>query len=202
MCMNNVGHENGAAAEGAGDAVGVSSRHWFVAFVGHNAEKSCRDQLVKAGYEAFVASQQEVHYWRNGKRKLIEKVIITNYVFVHVTEAERRLIVNFPYIKSFMVNKSGKPKENGSRPLAEVPDSQIEMLKYMLHRAEYPVQFLSTFAKGDKVKVIRGSMAGVEGNVVEMKDASDKFIGINIGFLGCAIVRISPEDVVKVVDER
>ena len=90
MCMNNVGHENGAAAEGAGDAVGVSSRHWFVAFVGHNAEKSCRDQLVKAGYEAFVASQQEVHYWRNGKRKLIEKVIIrsNHQIEVHFRDDE------------------------------------------------------------------------------------------------------------------
>lgn len=200
MCRNNVGHENGTTAEGAGDAVGVPARQWFVAFVGHNAEKSSRDQLEKAGYEAFVASQQETHYWRNGKRKVIEKVIITNYVFVRVTEAERRLIVNFPYIKSFMVNKSGKTNERGARPLATIPDKDISMLKYMLHRAEFPAEFLATFAKGDRVKVIRGSMTGVEGNVVEMKDATDKFIGINIGFLGCAVVRISPEDVIKIVD--
>ena len=200
MCRNNAGHENGATAEGAGDAVGVSQRHWFVAFVGHNAEKSSRDRLLKAGYEAFVASQQEMHYWRNGKRKMIETVVITNYVFVQATESERRQLVNLPYIKSFMVNKSGKPNAQGFRPIAEIPDHEIEMLKYMLHRAECPVQFMATFAKGDKVKVIRGTMVGVEGNVVEVKGSTDKYIGINIGFLGCAIVRISPEDVVKLVD--
>jgi len=196
--MSNVGPENGATAEGAGDAVGVPQRKWFIAFVGHNAEKASRDRLEKAGYEAFVASQKDMHYWRNGKRKMIEKVIITNYIFVKVTESERRQIVNFPYIKSFMVNKSGKPNANGSRPLAFVNDKDMDMLKYMLHRAEFPVEFLATFAKGDRVKVIRGSMTGLEGNVVEMKDKTDKYIGINIEYLGCAVVHISPEDVIKV----
>jgi len=198
MCMSNVGSENGATAEGAGDAVGVPQRKWYVAFVGHNAEKASRDRLEKAGYEAFVASQKDIHYWRNGKRKMIEKVVITNYVFVKATESERRQIVNFPFIKSFMVDKSRKLNDNGSRSLAFVSDHDMDMLKYMLHRAEFPVEFLATFAKGDRVKVIRGTMTGLEGNVVEMKDKSDKYIGINIPYLGCATVHISPEDVIKV----
>lgn len=195
--MNNIDLENGAPAQCADGTVDEPQRHWFVAFVGHNAEKSCRDRLIQAGYEAFVASQQEVHFWRNGKRKMIEVVIITNYVFVRATEMERRQIVNFPYIKSFMVNKSASLTENGFRTIATIPDNEMEMLKYMLHRAEYPVQFLTHFAKGDKVKVVRGTMTGVEGHIVEMKDSTDKYIGINIGSLGCAVVYISPKDVVK-----
>ena len=198
MCMSNVGPENGATAEGAGDAVGVSDRKWYVAFVGHNAEKASRDRLEQAGYEAFVASQKEMHYWRNGKRKVIEKVIITNYVFVRLSESERRQVVNLPYIKSFMIDKSRNLTEHGSRNFATISDKDMNMLKYMLHRAESPVEFRASFAKGDRVKVIRGGLIGVEGNVIEMKDITDKCIGINIINLGCATVHISPEDVVKV----
>ena len=51
MCRNNAGHENGATAEGAGDAVGVPKKHWFIAVVGHNTEKFSRDRLKELGYE-------------------------------------------------------------------------------------------------------------------------------------------------------
>ncbi len=178
------------------DAVGVPKRKWFVAQVGHNAEKSTRDQLTKMGYEAFVASRDEKRTWKNGQQKLVEAVIISTWVFVHVTEEERRHIVTFPFIKRFMVNRS-MVTASGFHPLAVIPDNQMDMLKFMLYRSEKPVQLVTAFSKGDNIRVIRGSLSGLEGQIVTLYGSDEKMIGVNLGFLGCAVTQISTEDIVK-----
>ena len=182
-------HSNVTAAQDAGDAVGVlpssfcplpgdavaplgmpPPRHWFVAYVGHNTEKASRDRLEQLGYEAFVASQKEMHVWRNGKRKKIERIVITTYVFVRVTERERRDIVNLPFIKSFLVNKAGTPTPLGRRPLAVIPDRQMQLLRTMLRDESDPVRFTSTaFSLGDTVRVLGWEQTGFQGQIVRLR---------------------------------
>ena len=188
--------KKGAATMKVDDAVGVPERKWFVAQVGQNAEKSSRDHLIRLGYDAFVASKDEIRSWSNGKQKHVEVVIISTWVFVHVTEEERRKIVNLPFIKRFMVNRT-MVNPNGFHPLAVIPDSQMDMLKFMLYRAEKPVQLVSAFAKGDRIRVIRGSLSGLEGQIVTLYGSDEKMIGVNLGFLGCAVTQISTEDITK-----
>ena len=176
----------------------TSERHWFVAFVGQNAEKSSRDELQRLGYEAFVASQKEERRWKNGTKKIVDAVKISTVVFVHVTETERRHIVNFPFIKSFMVNRAATPGKYGARPIAVIPDHEMETLMFMLYRAESPVLFSPTIAKGDHVRIVRGSMTGLEGQIVEVSNSATKCVGVNVGILGCALVHISPDDLEKI----
>ena len=188
--LNNV-----TAAQDAGDAVGVlsplySPRHWFVAYVGHNTEKASRDRLEQLGYEAFVASQKEMHVWRNGKRKKIERIVITTYVFVYVTEQERRAVVNLPFIKSFLVNKAGTPSPLGRRPLAVIPDRQMELLR----DESDPVRFTSAaFSLGDTVRVLGWEQTGFQGHVVRLRGDNAPYVGIRIDNLGCAYMEIAPD---------
>lgn len=192
--LNNV-----TAAQDAGDAVGVlsslySPRHWFVAYVGHNTEKASRDRLEQLGYEAFVASQKEMHVWRNGKRKKIERIVITTYVFVYVTEQERRAVVNLPFIKSFLVNKAGTPSPLGRRPLAVIPDRQMELLRTMLRDESDPVRFTSAaFSLGDTVRVLGWEQTGFQGHVVRLRGDNAPYVGIRIDNLGCAYMEIAPD---------
>jgi len=190
-----------ATAQDAGEAVIAPDRHWYVANVGQNREKSSRDKLLGLGYEAFVASQNELHYWNNGRRKMVDTVKITTKVFVHVTEQERRHIVNFPFIKSFMVNRAASLTPTGMHPLAIIPDHQMELLKFMLFKSEKPVHFVETpLAKGDRVRVIRGPLQGFEGEVVRLYGSDAQYVGVNIGFLGCALTEIPLDDVVRTLD--
>ena len=86
----------------AGEAVGVLSsenstpqkapRKWFVAYVGTCAEKVVRNRLNEKGYEAYAATRWEIRVRSNGRRVKIERPVITQYVFVHVTEEERRSV--------------------------------------------------------------------------------------------------------------
>ena len=199
MCASEIPTENSTTAQGAGGAVGVSSRHWYVAFVGHNAEKRSRDILVRLGYEAYAATQEEIHHWKNGKDKKIEVVVITQIVFVHCTEQERKEVVNLPFIRYFMVNKAGKSNPYGGRPITIIPDDQMQKLQFMLYYADSPVQFVSAPVRvGDNIRVIRGDMKGLEGEVVELKGSEERYLGIRLNMLGCALLHISQTDVEKV----
>ena len=181
-----------------GDAVGVSEKHWYAAFVSTNTEKACRDRLIHQGHEAWVASQQELRVWRNGRRSKVERVVIPLIVFVRATEQERRQIVNYPYIHRFMTDKARAVNDFGVHPVATIPDCQIESLKFILYQSDSPVSFLSHPLKtGDSVRVVRGQLQGLEGQVTRNHDGHN-YVVVNIGVLGCAMVRISLTDVEKV----
>lgn len=199
MCASEKPTENSTTAQGAGDAVGIPDRYWYVAFVGPNAEKSCRDRLLRLGYEAYAATQEEVHHWKNGKSKKVEVVVITQLLFIHCTEAERKDIVNLPYIRSFLVNKAAKKNEFGIRPVTIIPDRQMQMLQFMLYKADSPVQFVANpVVVGDTIRIIRGDMKGLEGEVVELKGSEERYLGIRLSMLGCALLHIALTDVEKV----
>ena len=199
MCTSEIPTENSTTAQGAGDAVGVSERKWFVAFVGPNAEKQSRDRLLALGYEAYAATQEEIHHWKNGKHKKVEVVVITQLLFIHCTEPERKEIVNLPYIRSFLVNKAAKPNQFGIRPVTTIPDQQMKMLQFMLYKADSPVQFVSAPVKvGDSIRIVRGDMKGLEGEVVELKGSEERYLGIRLSLLGCALLHISLTDVEKI----
>lgn len=182
---------------GVDGAVGVPDFKWFVAIVNPRHEKSVSEKLKAAGLDSYVATQSEMHLWKNGRRKLVDRVIIPSIVFVRCTERQRREIVKQPYILRFMVNRC---RESGSlnRPVAEIPDSQIRQLQFMLGHADAPVEFVpSVFLKNDKVRVIRGNLKGLEGVVISNSDGTHS-LTISISILGIAKVIIEPNDIEKI----
>lgn len=186
----------------ADDAVGVSSveeKHWYIAYVGSRAEKSVRDKLLKKGYEAFAATQWELHVWKNGRRKKVEQPVITQYVFVKVTEQERLQIVEFPEIHFFLTDKASATNEFGRHCLATVPNAQMEMLMTMLADSENRVQFATTgFSIGEEVRVL-GWGDNITGTIVRLRGDKSRYIGIRIPQLGCAYMEVSPKLLVKVL---
>lgn len=175
-----------------GDAVGMQ-RNWFAAIVTNNTELVCAEKLSRLGYECYVPSQKEMRFWRDGRRKEIHRILLPAIVLVRVTEKERRTIVHFPFIKRFLVNQAGKADEFNKRPVAVIPDAQIDILRFMTGNAESPVSIVPlSFRLGDKVRVIRGKLQGIEGHVLEDREEGS-FLVVSLDLLGCAKVRIRPE---------
>ena len=184
-----------AGPSGVDDAVGVSDRKWYVAIVGNNREKSVAEKLEALGFESFVASQEELRVWKNGRRKTVDRVLLSAIVFVRCTESERRrIVVNLPYINRFMTDRAAKSDASLNRPLAVVPDSQMAALRFMLGQSDNPVTFSGDYVSGQNVRVVRGNLRGLEGEIVSLADGSSQLV-IVIDALGCAKVHINPIDV-------
>lgn len=176
--------------DGVGDAVGVSETKWFVAIVKNNTEKSSREKLDKLGLTTYLPTQKETRVWKNGKRAIVERVVISSIIFINCTEDQRKEVVNLPFINRFMTNKAGTPTDSNTKPLAIIPDSQIKTLQFMLGNSDSPVTISSRpFRKGDKVRVFRGKLKGLEGEVINLStDKTELVVGLD--FFGCARLTI------------
>ena len=198
MCNSADNLQQAATTMGVGDAVGVSDRQWYVAVVNHNTEKACRDKLLQQGVESYVASQEEIHRWKNGRKKKVERVVISSLLFIRVTEKERMQVVSQSYINYFLTDKARPVNSFGRHPLAVIPDSQMQQLRFMLFNADAPVDFVTEHIRmGDRIRVIRGSLKGFEGNVTRYKDGAS-YVVARIDNLGYAMMKVSAEDIEKV----
>lgn len=177
-----------------GSAVGVPQRHWFIARMRkNNTEKASAQQLSKLGYECYVATQQETRVWKNGKKASVERVVIPSVLFVKSTEEERRHLVNMPFISRFMTNNAAAVT-GAHRPIATVSDTEIEKLRFMLGASDTPVSFVERFVKGQTVRVIRGPLRNLVGEILCDADGTSRLY-VNIDILGCASLFVDANDV-------
>ena len=189
---------SGTTTLGVDDAVGVSSdekrRAWYVAVINRNSEKLIREKLLQKGYEAYVASQLEEHRWANGRKKKVERVVITARIFIRLTEEERREVVYLPYINSFMTDKARSVNEYGTHPMAVIPDYEMQMLRFRLSNADMPVDFITTHLRaGDRIRIVRGALKGFEGEVT--RQLGETYVFIRLSILGAATMRVTPQDI-------
>lgn len=183
--------------EGVDDAVGVPEVKWFVAIVNSRHEKSVADRLKATGIETYVATQKEMRVWSNGRRKIINRVVIPSMVFVKCSETERRKIVCLPYVNRFLVNRSAN-SGGLNNPVAVIGDVEIEKLKFMLGQSDCLIEFVPTeFRVHDNVRVIRGCLRGLEGEIRENSDGTHTLV-VSLSLLGGATVHIQPQDVEKI----
>ena len=198
--LENTLTDNSVASvpSGVDGAVGVAARRWYVAVVGSRHEKAAAERLGAAGYEAYVAAQQELHQWRNGRRRKVDRVVIPSVVFIRCTERERREVVSLPYISRFMTDRTATRGDGLNRPVAVIPDAQMARLRFMLGQDEYPVEFTpAEFRAADSVRVIRGSLCGLTGTLLTDSDGTRRLL-VSVPLLGGATITISPTDLEKI----
>lgn len=171
----------------ADGAVGVPGARWYVAIVNHNSEKTVANRLSAIGYTTYVASQPEMRIWANGRRKLIDRVVIPSMVFINCTEQERLHAVNLPFIFRFLSDRAAGP-----RTVATIPDAQIDTLRFMLGNSDNPVDLQPrAYNIGDLVKVVRGKLKGIVGRVRTASDGNSRLV-VDLDILGCATTLIDP----------
>ena len=172
------------------DAVGVPKSYWFVAIVNHNSEKQSSEKLTKIGVINYLPTQSELRVWKNGRKSKVDRIVIPSTIFIKCTEQRRKEIVNLPYIFRFMTNKAGSVKDSTNKPLAIITDNETERLKFMLGQSDIPVEITEKpFKTGDKVRVVRGSLAGLEGEVMDLKNTKSELV-VSLDFFGCAKLSI------------
>lgn len=188
MVINSDTESVASVPLGVGDAVGVEKAQWYVAIVKNNTEKASAQRLEQAGYQIFVATQKTLRIWKNGRKTKVDKVLLPSMIFIRCSERQRLQIVKLPFISRFMTDKALSARRP---PLAIIPDNQIETLRFMLGQSDVPISFTDRpLCKGDRVKVIRGNLHGLEGEVfTDANGHSELTVRINI--LGCAKVSIN-----------
>ena len=180
----------------AADAVGLAfseEKRWFVAIVKHGNEKICGKRLAELGYENYIPIQRVFRQYANGRKKWVDKLVLTSKIFVRTTENDRlKNVVTLPYIYRFMVDPSRRDNKEGRASAAVIPDKEMAIFRRMLEQNELPVTFEETgmsYAAGDKVRVMVGKLAGLEGTVMRTADEKRRLY-VSLDILGSASVEV------------
>lgn len=160
----------------------MSKKKWLVAYVKMHHEKRVRDKLTDLGVENFLPVQTEIRQWSDRKKK-IESVLIPMMIFVRVNTEEQHTVITQPSVLRYLVLR-------GEHAPTEIPENQMDQFRFMLDFSEQPVNFnTDKLRTGEKVKVIKGPLSGLEGELVNVEGKSN--IAIRIAQLGCAVVEIN-----------
>ena len=177
------------------DVIGRSvarSKRWLVAIVRICHEKKTGERLTKMGIENFLPIQQEVHQWSD-RRKVVESVLLPMMVFVHADPKERKEVLSFSTVSRYMVMR-------GESSPTIIPDEQMARFRFMLDYSEEAICMNSApLARGEKVRVIKGPLTGLVGELVNV-DGKSK-IAVRLNMLGCACVNM-PIGYVEAVCEK
>lgn len=180
----------------AADAVGMAfseEKRWFVAIVKHGNEKICGKRLTELGYENYIPVQRVFRQYASGRKKWVDRLVITSKVFVRTTENERlKNVVTLPYIYRFMVDPSRRNNIDGRASVAVIPDKEMAVFRRMLEQDELPVTFDEngmSYSAGDKVRVVVGKLAGLEGTVTRTDD-NRRHLHVSLDILGSASVEV------------
>ncbi|MCR5180756.1 MAG: UpxY family transcription antiterminator [Bacteroidaceae bacterium] len=164
---------------------------WVAALVKTHSERRVSEQLESLSFQTLVAQQEEIHQWSDRKKK-VQRIVISNIVFVKSPKERFDELKRYTFVRGLLSNP-------GQRVPAIIPDEQMSTLRYMLGQSDTPVMLDSArqFHLGGKVRVVRGSLRGLEGVVCRYREG-DVHVGVQIPILGIAHIRIASNDIEEI----
>jgi transcription antitermination factor NusG len=142
---------------------------WYAIYTNPRAEKQVRDRLLEAGVEVFLPLQKTFRIWSD-RKKLVERPLLSSYVFVKVIPLEYPRVYQTSGVVRF-ITFEGQP--------ASIPENQIDNLRLLIN-SDTEIEISSEkFEQGDNVEVIRGSLVGLTGELVTIGSHSRVIIRID-----------------------
>ena len=136
---------------------------WFAAKTKFSAEKKIKQFLERLGIEHYIPFRTVIKE-KGGKKVKVEKPVIPNLIFIHSDYNTCLSLVNeYKLSMNYLLNLE-------TRQLLVVPDKQMQDFMFLLDFSEDAVQVLNeNLRQGDRVRVIKGEFAGIEGELIRIK---------------------------------
>jgi transcription antitermination factor NusG len=133
---------------------------WYAVYTYPHAEKVVAEHLRLREVENFLPVYRKLSRWKNGLKMNLEMPLFPGYLFVKICLCDRLRVLQTPSVARLV--------GTGTQPIA-LCEQEIEILKAHLSRvAAEPHPFISI---GDRVRVRSGALAGLEGFLIQKKNA-------------------------------
>ena len=130
---------------------------WFAIWTRSRQEKAVASIFEALGIAHFLPLKSEIHRWSD-RSQTVTTPLFKGYLFAQLnpTKDTRFRVLNTPGVAGLVGNQGG--------PLP-VPDYEIENIRTVITQK---VQYTAypSIPIGDRVRVIRGALAGVEGTLL------------------------------------
>jgi transcription antitermination factor NusG len=134
---------------------------WYALWTHSHCEQRVHDQLVQAGFRAFLPT---IDLWsrRRGVRHVVRTPMFPGYLFLHHA-MDKIALINVSKVRG-VVQVLGERWDR----LITIPDEEIEAIELVAtaHQRLLPYPYLK---EGQRARIIGGPLAGLEGILVEAK---------------------------------
>ena len=142
---------------------------WYAIYTHPRAEKLVHTRLVEIGVETFLPLQKTYRQWSD-RKKLIEKPLLSSYVFVKVIPVEFPKVYKTIGVVKF-VSFEGHP--------VAIPQNQIDNLRLLVNSDAQIEVTSEKFEKGNNVEVMTGALKGLTGELIRIKGKNRVVIRID-----------------------
>lgn len=160
----------GSDAQGGTDIL----TRWYAIYTRSRYEKRVAVEFNRRKIEHFLPLVSRLHQWKD-RKKIVDMPLFPGYVFVRINLQNRFDVLNINGVVR-LVGFSAEP--------SPIPDEQIDNVRRVITRPDL-VQPHTCLQKGDRVEIVSGPFAGVQGKLYTFK--GKKRVLICIDLIGQAV---------------
>jgi transcription antitermination factor NusG len=169
--------------------VNTSPQRWYAVHTKSRHEFQAIERLNQKGINAFLPTVERLRKWKD-RKKIISFPLFPGYLFVNISKDSQSIlsVLKVKGVVRLLCTLPGEPDP--------IPDEQILSLQRLIENkaALDPYPYLN---EGQKVRIIKGPLSGVEGILVEKLDKHLLVLSVDVLQHGVALT-ISASDVEKI----
>ena len=150
----------------------ISEFYWYAVYVRSRHEFHVFERLSMANIDIFLPTVERLSKWKD-RKKMVNFPLFPGYLFVHINKSYNNMLT--------VLKTNGVVRFLGISPREPepIPDEQIISLKRVIESKELldPYPYLK---EGQRVRIKRGSLAGLEGLLVEKTGQHSLVISVDI----------------------
>jgi transcription antitermination factor NusG len=142
---------------------------WWAVYTRHQHEKTVAEMLSTKGFDVFLPLYSSLRRWKD-RKKMLSLPLFPCYVFVKGNFERKLQVVTTPGVHMILYH---------GEKVAMIPGAEIEAIRAAVegsYRLE-PHPFLKC---GDRVRVTRGTLKGVEGILARKKNLFRLILSVNM----------------------
>ena len=141
------------------DAISFDDSAWWALYTRHQHEKTVADMLTAKGFAVFLPLYDSMRRWKD-RKKIVSLPLFPCYVFVRGGLNRRLQVVTTPGVHMILTH---------GEKFAVIPEDEIQAIRRTVE-GSYRVEPHPYLKVGERVRVTRGSLEGVEGVLLRKKN--------------------------------
>ncbi|NDW13762.1 UpxY family transcription antiterminator [Bacteroides sp. 214] len=138
-------------------------KHWYAARTRANQELAIRERLEEKKIEYYLPTRI-VNRKLSDRIKKVEIPVISNIIFIKTSKNHAYELINIHGLKISYL------QDFAARSILIVPEKQMnDFMRIMKLPPDDVDQHNENFEPGDKVRVIRGPLSGIEGEMIRLE---------------------------------
>ena len=142
---------------------------WFAVYTRYKREKWVSKLLAEKGIECYVPLQKVTRRYTR-KTKHLELPLISCYIFVKITKPHYISVLETPDVVRFV---------KIARDLIAIPEVEMEVMKRLVGEGIPLESRPSQLVVGDRVRVGKGNLVGLEGVLVQQENGKQFLVELN-----------------------